>query len=153
MASKHLVAGSIPAGRTHLTSARPAVRIDKDAVEATLTATDDSNAASPESLREPQGCLTLLIAGGVRVDRHRDLNAAMAGDGPDDVRRHPGVDEEGHAGVPQVVQSHPRQTGPLPHAVPVPIEVAWLERTAVHRSEHQTRINPRRTCGQPVCRL
>jgi hypothetical protein len=54
------------------------------------------------------------------VDRHRDLDAVVARYGLDDVRRHTGVQEQRHAGVPQVVEPDRRQAGALP-------ERAWSQ--------------------------
>jgi len=58
----------------------------------------------------PEGAqrLPLLLLSRMGVDRHRDLDAAVTGDGLDDVRRHTGIQQQRHAGVAQVMQPDAR---------------------------------------------
>ena len=64
-----------------------------------------------------------------------------------------GVQQEGHAGVPQVVEPDGWETSARAAEVPVPVQVPRLDRSAVRGGEHQAGVLPGRSDGQTLSRL
>ncbi len=70
-----------------------------------LTATVTATASSERFPQLPQR-LALLVQRHVRVDRHRDLDCRVTDDLPHYVRRGTEVQEQRHAGTPEIVKAH-----------------------------------------------
>jgi hypothetical protein len=78
------------------------------------------------------------------VDRHRDVHVRVPGDGLDDVRRRPEVEQPADDGVTQVVEPDVGQAGHDAQPLEVPGEVPRLHRCADRRGEHALTVRAAR---------
>jgi hypothetical protein len=79
----------------------------------------DSNVLSRGHLPQRPECLPFLIECGMRVDRHRDLDATAADDVSHDVRRDAEAEQQRYARVPDVVKADIVEAGRFPDPSPV----------------------------------